>query len=770
MKLKIHVRLLIAVLSTALLTYAVSILYISYQARHTGEKVGIENLKNVISRASLSIEKDITSAVSSLKAYTSSIIYSRNIEQSKREELYTRSGSNFLENSLMFANLSISLELSATDPSYNKNYGRTVQTLTQGDGTIISTIEQTNLNGDDFTGLYYRVKTLHKPLISKIRAEHTKDIVSQTTYKTTIYIPLVDSDDEFYGAVSADIILDTYKSRLEQATPDAAVAATLISDNDEIISSYVKSDNDSSSTFYKNEITEKLFDINKSVENSGIFFDEITDTLQNKYLMSAATFSDAISEKPWKIVCFIPFEYFNYTSDSHIGILIIIIIVGLCIMGLVISVISSDITNFINKTVDTLNDLALGNFNDIDNEETITSTELTNAINRLKNGLGKAVKFAEEIGRGNLSTNFKPLSEKDDLGLSLCGMRDSLLKAREEDDKRQEQDRKQNWATEGAAKFGDILRQYNNDMEDFSFNIISNLVKYIDANQGGLFVVNNDSKDKIYFELTAGYAYDIRKILKKRVEPGVGLIGRCILESQSIYINNLPDDYINITSGLGEKSPGCLLIVPFKFNNEIYAVAEIASFNEIDQYKREFVEMVGNSIASTIATVKINVRTNNLLKELKVQSEELASQEEEMRQNMEALKASQEDMSKKSDEYLQTQEALGTCTIMIEYDVTGRVININNAAQEFFMKSKSAVVDRHEPLYEFISDNGNSQTEDFWIQLCLGRVKHSDITIKVAAINFTLESKFVPVQNYYGKVYKIVCLMNDISKYVMTIG
>ena len=154
-------------------------------------------------------------------------------------------------------------------------------------------------------------------------------------------------------------------------------------------------------------------------------------------------------------------------------------------------------------------------------------------------------------------------------------------------------------------------------MFDFSFNIISNLVKYVGANQGGLFVINDDNKDDIYFELTAGYAYNIRKILKKQVKPGVGLIGRCILENDSIYISNLPEDYINITSGLGEKSPQYLLIVPFKFNNEIYAVAEIASFNEIEPYKQQFVEEVGNSIASTIATVKINIRTNKLLQELK---------------------------------------------------------------------------------------------------------------------------------------------------------
>lgn len=378
------------------------------------------------------------------------------------------------------------------------------------------------------------------------------------------------------------------------------------------------------------------------------------------------------------------------------------------------------------------------------------------SLNNLKTGLDKAVLFAEEIGKGNLDAHFKPLSENDELGSSLISMRNSLKQASKEGEERQEQDRKANWITEGTAKFGDILREYNNDMADFSFNIISNLVKYVGANQGGLFVVNNDSKDHIFFELTAGYAYNIRKILKKKVEPGVGLIGRCILERESIYISNLPEDYINITSGLGEKSPQYLLIVPFKFNNEIYAVAEIASFNKIEDYKQQFVEEVGNSIASTIATVKINIRTNKLLQELKVQSEELSSQEEEMRQNMEAMRSSQEEMQKTTDEYTQTNEILNTLIILREYEPDGTLKNLNAKARDFFGKSVDAVVNNNQRLYDEIKSSLKTEEENFWLQLRLGRQQIVKKTIKIKDFVYNIVETYSPIQNYYGKIYKIL--------------
>jgi methyl-accepting chemotaxis protein len=273
--------------------------------------------------------------------------------------------------------------------------------------------------------------------------------------------------------------------------------------------------------------------------------------------------------------------------------------------------------------------------------------EISLALNSLVTGLKDISNFSIEIGKGNFNSEFRPLSEQDILGNSLIKMREELRNAAAEEEKRKKEDAQRNWATQGIAKFSEILRQNNNNLGDLSFNIISNLVNYLNANQGGLFIVNDSNKDDIFLELNGCYAYNRQKFLQKTFKPGDGLIGRCYLERQTIYLTEIPKDYIKITSGLGDDNPTCLLIVPLLYNDQIYGVIEMASFSDFEPFHIEFVEKIASSIASTISVVKINIQTTKLLEQSRQQAEEMASQEEEMRQNMEELRATQEETVRK---------------------------------------------------------------------------------------------------------------------------
>lgn len=175
-------------------------------------------------------------------------------------------------------------------------------------------------------------------------------------------------------------------------------------------------------------------------------------------------------------------------------------------------------------------------------------------------------------------------------------------------------------------------------MTDFSNVVIKNLVRYLEANQGAIFIINDENM----IELTAAFAYERRRSLEKQIQIGEGIVGRCVQENETIYMTDIPENYINITSGLGQDTPGCLLVVPLKLNEEVFGVVEIASFKEFGKYQVDFVEKIGESIASTIQRVKINISTSKLLKESEDKSNRLAEQEEEMRQSIEEMQAAQE--------------------------------------------------------------------------------------------------------------------------------
>src|SRR5690606_29724611 len=194
---------------------------------------------------------------------------------------------------------------------------------------------------------------------------------------------------------------------------------------------------------------------------------------------------------------------------------------------------------------------------------------------------------------------FKPLSEHDVLGNALLDMRSNLAKVAEDDKKR-------NWATEGMAKFGEILRTNNSDLAKLADEIIGNLVKYLNANQGAIYIMDEEDamSDEPTMSMKACYAWNKKKYLNQKIHRGEGLAGQAWQEGDTVYLTEVPQDYIRIVSGLGDSNPTAIVIVPLKVNDQIFGVVELASFGEFKDFEIEFVQKIAESIASTISSVK----------------------------------------------------------------------------------------------------------------------------------------------------------------------
>ena len=307
----------------------------------------------------------------------------------------------------------------------------------------------------------------------------------------------------------------------------------------------------------------------------------------------------------------------------------------------------------IKASIDVLKDVTKGDLNvEISKEIKDSNDEIGQmniALDEMIQGLKDTAEFARQIGEGNLDHEIQLLSDKDHLRIALLEMRQKLQDAAKLQEEKRLEEEKRSWVNEGLAKLNEILRKQD-DVEELSYQILSYLVNYMKVNQGGIFIRDIDDDDNITLNLQSFYAFNRRKYIKKSFELGEGLVGNCALEKQRIHITEVPNDYIQITSGLGGSNPKSLLLVPMKMENEVLGVIEIASFNNFEDYKINFLEQASLSIASSLNMAETNRHTSELLEKTQQQAEEMSAQEEEMRQNMEEMQATQEESSRHSED------------------------------------------------------------------------------------------------------------------------
>jgi hypothetical protein len=279
--------------------------------------------------------------------------------------------------------------------------------------------------------------------------------------------------------------------------------------------------------------------------------------------------------------------------------------------------------------------------------------DMKKSINKLTANLKLTRDFVIEVGNGNFKKEINVFNGKGELGSNLINMRKKLLQVSSERELQAKENEQRMWHNEGIGLFSEILRTNNDNLEELSYMIVKNLVKYTKSNQGGIFIKNQHNNTKVTYDLKAAYAYDRRKFADSNIALGEGLIGTCAIEAETIYMTDIPDNYIKITSGLGGANPNSLLIVPLKREEEVLGMIEIASFNKYQPYEIAFVEKIADSVASHLYFVQMNIKTNELLAKTQQQSEEMAAQEEEMRQNIEELQATQEESSRRAENFEQ---------------------------------------------------------------------------------------------------------------------
>ncbi len=391
----------------------------------------------------------------------------------------------------------------------------------------------------------------------------------------------------------------------------------------------------------------------------------------------------------------------------------------------------------------------------------------------------QAAAFIKQMESGNLQAENlqaylqNATGQENLLILALISMQQQMQLLAQE-----EQERK--WTSEGLAQFAQFLQDKAKHGTAIFDVLLSSLIKYIGANQGSLFTVNSDGTTRDHhasqglssqstpsLEMVSCYAYERKKHKVKTILAGEGLIGQCFLEAESIFLTDIPEGYVHITSGLGLATPRTLLLVPLKLNEQVLGVIELASFQVFKPYQIRFIEKLGESIASTIADTQVSENTRKLLEHMREQTEELRAAEEEMRQNMEEMAATQEEVRRREAQAQNLLLAFQTVTssyASIEFDMDGNILEANANFLRTMGYSLDQIKGKHHRTFvdkEYANTDAYNQ---FWLDLQAGKAFTGEVvryTQDKTAV--WMQVAYAPVRNNTGQYYKVVKLATDVT-------
>jgi len=762
---KINTKLLLYILSTSIIIFIAVVGYITIKS----QKIALTETQNVAQTTAKEyaniIKSELSSDFKAVKTLAQAGQAYHTLPWDEWKNIFLEQQRNVILENPHFLAVATSWELQYINPEWDKPYGRYLNGwVREQDGSIQQLEAELNTDGDVFTSNYYKMKSSGHPMIVDPEIYNYSDNAEDQYLNSNISVP-IKLGSSFIGLAGADVDLQRFQKIIEEIKPFENSYAFLLSNNCTYVAHPDKTLMGQLMVNH-NEDFFKTYNIAQKVAQGDFFSFTHKNKQKEKYYYTFAPIKIESIKTPWSLVVVVPNKVIASKANKILIHALIVSFIGFIVLTLVVWYIAQNITNPIVKITETLKNLSQGKLDKSLLIEAKTEDEvgdMTQALNTSIKGLNQKAAFASEIGAGNIDTPLELLSKDDKLGQSLIEMRENLKKARAEEEKRKEEDQKRRWANEGLAKFADILRQNNDDLSALSMTIIKNLVRYLNVNQGGLFVLNDNEESGKTLELLAAFAFDREKYFTRQVELGEGLVGTCALEKQTIHLTEIPQNYVNIVSGLGGSNPNSLLLVPLKIENDILGVIEMASFKKFEKHEIEFTESVAESIASTLKSVQINIKTSELLEKSQQQAEEMAAQEEEMRQNMEELQATQEEAARRENDLNTMINAIDHFLLKAELNPEGKFISANDLFISTFGYTKNEII--NQSIETLIPDEELSRFQKIWERIINGK-SYNEIFKQKSKKNETLWliTSYTPIFSEDGHLIKILFMAINNTK------
>jgi HAMP domain-containing protein/signal transduction histidine kinase/CheY-like chemotaxis protein len=271
--------------------------------------------------------------------------------------------------------------------------------------------------------------------------------------------------------------------------------------------------------------------------------------------------------------------------------------------------------------------------------------DLTDNVNQLAANLTTQVRAIAEVStavtKGDLTRSISVEASgevaalKDNINEMIRNLKDQTLKNAEQD-----------WLKTNLARFSRML-QGERDLATVSRMIMSELAPLVNA-QYGVFYITGREEAASRLELASSYGAEATSEIKQQIELREGLIGQAAADKRTIMLQDVPADFVRISSGLGHATPSNVIILPALFEDDVKAVIELASFSNFSDTHQSFLSQLMESIGIVLNTIAATMRTEGLLAQSQLLTAELQARQSELTKKQEELHATNEELQEKA--------------------------------------------------------------------------------------------------------------------------
>lgn len=141
---------------------------------------------------------------------------------------------------------------------------------------------------------------------------------------------------------------------------------------------------------------------------------------------------------------------------------------------------------------------------------------------------------------------------------------------------------------------------------------LNQICKSLEAGVGAFYMVKKDGSKKV-LQMNATYAMSLAESQRPTFEYGEGLVGQVAQEEKPLVIDDIPEGYVKVISGLGSASPTHVLLAPVKYGKQLCGVVEIATFTKLNEGHLKAVEssfeLITNKLFSKSGQTKAKATT-----------------------------------------------------------------------------------------------------------------------------------------------------------------